>query len=84
MNVSRKPRLIALIAFATLLAISFATTTANACGYRSYGYPSYYGHGSFYGGSSYVARPISYPVTYYDYFGRPYTVWKTSYSYLSY
>ena len=54
------------------------------------GYPSYFNYSSYtscYGPSCYlptyqVAKPVSYPVTFYDCYGRPYIVWQTSYSYL--
>jgi hypothetical protein len=59
-------------------------------GHHSVSYPSYpsvYNHNACYGPSCYwptyqVAKPISYPVTYYDCYGQPYIVWQTSYSYL--
>jgi hypothetical protein len=53
-------------------------------------YPSYANYGTYtscYGPSSYwpthrVATPVSYPVTLYDSYGRPYVVLQTGYSYL--
>jgi hypothetical protein len=51
------------------------------CDYGSYGnYTSCYG-GNWYWPTTYpCVKPISYPVTYYDCYGRPYVVWQTSYS----
>jgi hypothetical protein len=79
-----------------VLAIAIAATSAEAGGYcTSYGhysasYPSISYRSlntTYYGAHSYwpayrVARPISYPVTYYDCYGRPYVVLQTTYSYL--
>jgi len=54
-------------------------------------YGGYSNYGSCYGGNYYTSyylptsytyiKPVSYPVTVYDRYGRPYVVWQTSYSY---
>src|SRR5262245_36038956 len=46
--------------------------------YGDYCYPSYT---SCYYPTYNCVKPINYPVTYYDCYGRPYVVWQTSYSY---
>lgn len=62
------------------------------CNYGNYGnYSSCYGGSCYpascYSGSCYwpttyqCVKPVSYPVTFYDCYGRPYVVWQTSYSY---
>lgn len=95
MNASRKSILLAATLLIAALAIGMTASSAEAGnhGYHnvhkihSFGYPSYFGnYSSYYGHSCYwptyqVVKPISYPVTYYDFYGRPYVVWQTSYSY---
>jgi hypothetical protein len=56
--------------------------------YSSYSnYGNYGNYSSCYGGNCYwpttyqYVKPVSYPVTFYDCYGRPYVVWQTSYSY---
>ncbi len=65
--------------------------TPTYCNYGSYGnYSSCYGNSCYYPTSCYdyscyyptyqVAKPIHYPVTQYDCYGRPQVVWQTNYT----
>jgi hypothetical protein len=86
MNAFRKIRILTLVALLALVVFGIGAATAEAgyhCGYKyaSYSpsycyYPSYnycnYDYSCFY-------PKCSYPVTVYDCFGRPYTVWQTGY-----
>jgi hypothetical protein len=92
MNVFRKASVLVLVAFVAVLAIGMFQSSAEAGGCHSYGYHhvkyptvSYSPYNNCYSGTCYwptyhVAKPISYPVTYYDCYGRPYIVWQTSHS----
>jgi hypothetical protein len=65
---------------------SFSKYCGSYGNYNCYG-GSCYPTTSCYGGSCYwpttynCLKPTSYPVTYYDCYGRPYVVWQTSYNF---
>jgi len=91
MNAFRKTRVLALVGLLTLVVFGLGAATADAgchnyksyCSYSpsycstSYCYPSY--NYCNYDYSCYYPTSCSYPVTVFDCYGRPYTVWKTGY-----
>jgi hypothetical protein len=95
MNALRRTSLKVLIALAAVVAVGAFQSSALAGGHHHHKH-----HHAFYSGHHHghlhvaypryvnynrrVARPLVVPVTYYDYFGRPYTVWQTNYSYWPY
>lgn len=88
MNAFRKFRVLALVGLLTavVFGLSAATAEAGGCHYGGYGghtsysshyYPSY--HYGSYDYSCYYPKSFSYPVTSFDCYGRPFTVWQTGY-----
>jgi hypothetical protein len=85
MNAFRKISLVVLLTVVAVIALGGLTSTAEAGhhGHHHHGhfhvkYPSYINYGAYWPSYEFV-KPISYPVTYYDCYGRPYIVWQTSY-----
>jgi hypothetical protein len=89
MNVFRKISLVVLVALVVVVAFGVLGSSAEAGGHghghhHHHGhfhvkYPSYINYGAYWPTYQYV-KPVSYPVTYYDCYGRPYVVWQTSYN----
>ena len=92
MNAFRKIRTLALVSLFVLglLGIGVGTADAGGCHYGGYGFhhvsysPSYCSYTPSYSYSNYdyscfYPKSCSYPVTVYDCYGRPYTVWQTGY-----
>jgi hypothetical protein len=84
----RRISLVVLVALVAVFALGAFGSTAEA-GHHGHGhhhhghfhvkYPSHISYGTYWPTYQFV-KPISYPVTYYDCYGRPYVVWQTSYS----
>jgi hypothetical protein len=86
MNAFRKIGLVVLIALVAVFALSLLESSAVAGGHHGHGHHhhghfhvKYLDYGAYWPTYQYV-KPISYPVTYYDCYGRPYVVWQTSYN----
>ncbi len=91
MNAFRTTRVLALVGLLALVlfGIGAATAEAGGCHYGGYGFrhvsysPSYCSYPSYsysnYDYGCYYPRTCSYPVTAFDCYGRPYTVWQTGY-----
>jgi hypothetical protein len=89
MNAFRKISLVVLFAVVAVFAFGVSSPTAEA-GHHGHGHHHHH-HGHFhvkhpsyvhydtYWPSQHFVKPLSYPVTYYDCYGRPYIVWQTSY-----
>lgn len=88
MNAFRGISLVILVAIVAVFAVGVLGSSAEAGqhghGHHHHGhfhltYPSYVDYGTYWPTYQSV-KPISYPVTYYDCYGRPYIVWQTSYT----
>jgi hypothetical protein len=85
MNVCRRISLVLLVSLVAVFAFGAWSPSAEA-GHHGHGhhhhghfhvkYPSHVHYDTYW---PHVVKPVSYPVTYYDCYGRPYIVWQTSY-----
>jgi hypothetical protein len=88
----RKFRFVVLLGLVAALAFGASADTAEAGGHHTLynfhnvhsAYPNHFYHAHYCPTVyqpivKYVAKPYSYPVTLVDCYGRPYTVWQTSY-----
>jgi hypothetical protein len=92
MNAFRKASLVFVVALVAVFALGAFQSSAEAGGHNHHGH-NHHGHHFHHGHHHHVkyypshywptydyVKPASYPVTYYDCYGRPYVVWQTSYS----
>jgi hypothetical protein len=87
MNAFRKAGLAVVITLVAVLALGVIQPSAEAGGHNHHGHHFHHGHHhhvkfypTYYWPTYNYVKPVSYPVTYYDCYGRPYVVWQTSYS----